>query len=230
MNVLIIGGSTDIGISLSKYLTKFNYNVIVTYNHHMINDTNIKSIKCDITLESDIEKTISYVINNYGKIDILINMASIRNDGDYELLTKEDFMKVLEVNLVGFFLISKIYSKYVSDGVIINIGSTDGIDTYSAYSMFYSASKAGLINLTKSMSLALTNKVLCMAPNWIDSDTTRSMNQEYLEDELKRIGQSRLISIDEFCDGIYKLINSDNNTGSVFRMDIRDDKLWIEKI
>ncbi len=230
MNVLIIGGSTDIGINLAKYLTKFNYNVIVTYNNHMIDDTNIKSIKCDITLESDIEKTISYVISNYGKIDILINMAAISNDGDYQLLTKEDFMKVLEVNLVGFFLVNKIYSKYVSDGIVINVSSTDGIDTYSAYSMFYSASKAGLINLTKSMSLALANKVLCIAPNWIDSDTTRGMNQDYLENELKRIGQDRLITIDEFCDGIYKLINGDSDTGSVFRMDIKDDKLWIEKI
>lgn len=230
MNVLIIGGSTDIGINLAKYLTKFNYNVIVTYNSHIINDRNIKSIKCDIRNENEIEKTINYVINNYGKIDILINMASISIDGEYNLLSKEEFMNALEVNLVGTFLTSKIYSKYVSDGVIINISSTDGLDTYSRYSMFYSASKAGIINLTKSMSLGMTNKVLCVAPNWIDSDTTRSMNQEYLSSELKRINQGRLITINEFCDGIYKIINCDNETGSVFRMDIKDDKLWIEKI
>ena len=48
--------------------------------------------------------------------------------------------------------------------------------------------------------------------------------------ELERINQGRLITISEFCDGIYKIINSDNETGSIFRMDIRDDKLWIEKI
>ena len=230
MNVLIIGGSTDIGISLAKYLTRFNYNVIVTYNNHMINDDSIKSIKCDITNENEIEKTLSYVINNYGNIDILINMAAICIDGEYNLLSKEDFMNVLDVNLVGAFLLSKIYSKYISDGLIINISSTDGIDTYSPYSMFYSASKAGLINLTKSMSLALSNKVLCVAPNWIDSATTRGMNPEYLNSELARIKQSRLITLDEFNDGIYKIINSDNDTGSVFRMDIRDDKIWIEKI
>ena len=230
MNVLIIGGSTDIGINLAKYLTKYNYNVIITYNSHLINDTDIKSIKCDITKENEIEKTINYVINNYGKLDILINMAAISIDGNYELLSKEEFMNVLEVNLVGTFLTSKIYSKYVSDGLIINIGSTDGIDTYSRYSVFYSASKAGVINLTKSMSLGLNNKVLCVAPNWIDSDTTRDINQEYLMSELERINQGRLITISEFCDGIYKIINSDNETGSIFRMDIRDDKLWIEKI
>ena len=230
MNVLIIGGSTDIGINLASYLNKLNYNVIVTYNNNIINDNNIKSIKCDVTNEQEIEKVISYVINNYGKIDILINMAAISIDGECELLSKKDFMNVLEVNLVGTFLTSKIYSKYVNDGMIINVSSTDGIDTCSSYSMFYSASKAGIINLTKSMSLGISNKVLCIAPNWIDSKTTRSMNQEYLNSELKRINQSRLIKIDEFCDSIYKIINSDNNTGTIFRMDIRDDKLWIEKV
>ena len=62
----------------------------------------------------------------------------------------------------------KIYSKYISDGIIINMSSTDGIDTYNKYNTFYSSSKAAIINLSKSISLNTSNKVLCICHNWCD--------------------------------------------------------------
>ena len=139
-------------------------------------------------------------------------------------------MRVLEVNLVGTFLCSQIYSRYIDDGMIINIASTDGIDTCSQYSIDYSSSKAGIINMSKSISLATNNRVLCICPNWIDSNSTRSMNLEYLESELVRIGQSRLITMEEFIYGFDKIINSKFNSGDIFRIDIKGDKLWVEKI
>jgi len=171
-----------------------------------------------------------YVINKYKKIDILINLASISLDNSFLNKTKKEFMEVLEVNLVGTFLCNQMYSRYFDNGIIINMSSTDGIDTCSPYSIDYSASKSGIINITKSMSLATNNKILCICPNWIDSSTTRSMNKEYLESELKRIGQTRLITISELIDSIYKIINMDAKSGSVFRIDIKEDDLWIEKI
>ena len=230
MNVLIVGGSSDIGISLAKYLVSLGYNVISTYNKHEFVEENIDIIKCDIKLEKDIEYTIKYCIKKYGRIDILINLAAISMDNSFLNKTKEEFMNVLEVNLVGTFLCNQIYSRYIDDGMIINVSSTDGIDTYSEYSIDYSASKAGIINISKSISNCTRNKILCICPNWIDSDSTNNMNKEYLDSELKRIGQDRLISISELCNGIYKIINMDNDSGDIYRIDIRDGKLWIGKV
>ena len=157
-------------------------------------------------------------------------MAAISKDSFFLDKTKKEFMEVLEVNLVGPFISSKIYSKYIDNGLIVNISSTDGIDTYSPYSIDYSASKAGLINITKSISLSTSNKVLCICPNWCDSLSTKSMDKEYLNSELKRIGQSRLITLDELSESIYKIINTKEESGSIFRIDIKDGALWIEKV
>ena len=228
--VLIIGGSTDIGISLAKYLIKKDYEVLLTYNKNKIIDEDFTTIKCDVTSESSIEDTIKYAINLFGNIDILINMAAISLDNSFLNKTKEEFLSVLTVNLVGTFLTNQIYSRYIDNGLIINISSTDGIDTFSKYNIDYSASKAGIINMTKSISMSTTNKVLCVCPNWIDSYTTNSMNKEYLLSELKRIKQDRLIKIDEFTRSMYEIINTNYDTGSIIRMDIKDGNLWLNKI
>ena len=224
MKILIVGGSTDIGISLARYLKNKGNEIIITYNKHKCEVDDIECVHLDITNELEIEK----VISKYDHLDMLINMAAISCDNLFLDNTKEDFMKVLEVNLVGYFLTSKIYSKY-NKGTILNIASTDGIDTYSEYSMLYSASKAGVINLSRSMAIGTNNIVLCICPNWIDSDSTRSMDKDYLDSELKRIKQSRLITIDEFNQSILKIIN-DYQSGDVIRIDIKGDKLWIGKV
>lgn len=226
MRVLIVGGSSDIGIGLAKYLRDKDNEVIVTYNSNKIDITDIDTVHCNVTNEEEIEK----IIKGLGKIDCLINMAAISRDNLLLESNKVDFMDVLEVNLVGSYLTSKIYSKYNDNGIIVNIASTDGIDTYNEYNMFYSVSKAGLIHLSKCLSLSTNNKVYCICPNWINSNSTRDIDKEYLNNELKRVGQNRLIEIDELSESIYKIINMNEKNGIIFRIDIKGDKLWIEKV
>ena len=229
--VLIIGGNCDIGKSLSKYFLDNGYFVCVGYHNDSNQyDKRIKYMKCDVTCESDIDNTIKSVIEIYGNIDIMINLSCLCMDNSFLNKTKDEFMKVLEINLVGTFLCNQIYSRYMSNGLIINMASTDGVDTYSEYSIDYSASKAGVINISKSISLCTLNKILCICPNWIDTSSTRSMNKDYLECELKRIGQDRLINLEEFVLGFDKIINSEYDSGDVFRIDIKGDKLWVEKM
>jgi NAD(P)-dependent dehydrogenase (short-subunit alcohol dehydrogenase family) len=229
--VLIIGGNCDIGIALTNYFLNNNYNVVIGYHN---NDTkynqNVEYIKCDVTNNSDIENIISKTKETYGNIDIIINLACLCMDNNFLDKTKEEFMKVLEVNLVGTFLCNQIYSKYIDNGLIINMSSTDGIDTYSKYSIDYSASKAGIISISKSISLCTNNKVLCICPNWIDTSSTKDMDKDYLNSELIRINQSRLISIEEFISGFDKIINDKFNSGDTYRIDIKGDKLWVEKM
>ncbi len=229
MNVLIMGGSSDTGLNLAKYLTEKGNQVIVGYYSHPSKINNIEFIKCNIEYEEEITNTMEYILNKYGSIDVLINMAAISQDNYYLDKTKEEFMKVLEINLVGSFLCNKVYSKYVSNGMIVNIASTDGIDTGSIYNLDYSTSKSGIITMSKIIANEGNNKVICICPNWLDSNTTRSMDQTYLQNELKRINQSRLITLDEFSASVYRIIKDFNN-GEVYRIDIKDGELWIEKV
>ena len=230
MNVLIIGGSSDIGVSLAKYLVETGNKVVVSYFRHARKIDNVEYVECDIKSEDAIEKITKYVIDKYGMVDILINMAAISSDSYYLDKTKEEFMKVLEVNLVGTFLCNKIYSKYINDGVIVNVASTDGISTGSIYNLDYSASKAGIINMSKIINTNTSNNVICICPNWVDSETTRMMDKDYLVSELKRIGQSRLITIDELTQSIYLIMNKQKDKNNVYVIDIKDDNLWIGKI
>jgi len=228
--VLIIGGSNDIGIAIQNEFLKQGYKVVVGYHINKSFNKDIDYYKCDVTNEFEIDNIINYCLEKYSKIDILINLANINLDNSFFDKTKEEFMKVLEVNLVGTFLVNQIYSRYIDDGIIINMSSTDGIDTGSIYSIDYSASKAGIITMSKIIKNSTNNKIYCLCPNWIDSKTTSEMNREYLKNELKRIGQSRLIKINELVDSLFKIINNNYESGSVFRLDVKDDQIWMKKI
>ena len=230
MNVFITGANCDIGISLSKSLLDLGYNLYLGYNNNcdnidklMSKYNNITKIHLDVTNEEEIIN----VVNTLPKIDILINLSAICMDNNYLDKTKEEFMKVLEVNLVGMFLVIKHLSKKINNnGLIINMSSTDGIDTYNELSIDYSASKAGIISLTKTFSLILDNiKVISIAPNWVNTSSVKEMNQEYLDKELKRINQPRLIEVEELTEKIIELINSkDLVSGEVYRIEGNYDR------
>ena len=230
-SVLIIGGNCDIGKSLTKYFLDRNYNVIVGY-HNDYNEyfKEVKYVKRDACDTDSIEGIIKYGMDTYGKIDIIINLACICMDNSFLNKTKDELIREIEINLVGMFLCNQMYSRYISDGMIINMASTDGIDTYSEYSIGYSMTKAGIINMSKSIAMSTGNKILCVAPNWIATSSTMGMNDEYLQSELKRIGQSRLITIDEFVLAFDKIINSKFESGDTFRIDVKESELWVEKI
>ena len=120
-------------------------------------------------------------------------------------------MKVLEVNVVGTFLVTKYFYKYMNNGIIVNISSTDAVNTYSNISMDYSSSKAAVNSLTKTFALEFKNiKVIGVMPNWTRTESIMLMNQDYLQSELKRIGQNRLSEPSEVAKNIIKLIDDKN--------------------
>ena len=230
-NALVTGCAKGIGREIALDLARSGYNIIGTYNTSLneINElkNKIESIgvkfdlyKLDISNENNINEMCNDITNKYKNIDVLINNAALAIDNNFENKTKEEFMKILEVNLVGpFLLIQKLYN-LLTESKIINIASTDGINTYSKLSMDYSASKAGLINLTKSLALEFESaKVYAICPNWVNTESIREMNPDYLEEELKRIGQKKLIEPKEVSAKVIEIIEGNIKSGSIIVME-----------
>ena len=96
--------------------------------------------------------------------------------------------------------------------------------------MGYSISKTGIISLSKMIASFSSSKILCISPNWVETSSTIRMNHEYLQVELDRIGQNRLITLDELVCGLDEILNGHFDSGDNFRIDIKGDKLWVEKI
>ena len=230
--VVITGASRGIGKTLAYHFAKIGCKLIITYNTSKFLSKSVKediecqygvevsSIKCDLTNELDIINLVDFVKNKYQKVDILINNAALSLDNDLHNKTKNEFMNVLEVNVVGTFLMIKYMSSIMnSNSFIFNISSTDAIDTFSELNIDYSASKAAINNLTKSLSLVLDSKIISICPNWVDTETIREMNQDYLKNELKRIGQRKLISPITIAQTIEKLMRDNIMSGSIIRID-----------
>lgn len=222
--VLVTGSSKGLGASLIKEFAKNNYNVIICYNtseneafklKNEINNVEVDVVKCDISNESDIIS----LFDNY-KFNLLINNASISLDNNISDKSKDEFTKVLEVNLVGTFLMCKeAIKREVKE--IINISSTDSIDTYSDLNVDYSCSKAGINIITKTMGKFNNDiRIVGILPNWINTENVMEMNQEYLNSELKRINQDKLLDKDDVAKEIYKIYKDKNiESGSLIRID-----------
>ena len=221
MNCLITGSSLGIGAKLAVRLASLNYNLFLTYysnkvliekvREEIISKYNVKCYikKCDLASEDDIKELLQEFKEKLGNLDILVNNAATYNDNLLDNKTKKEFMNVLEVNVVGTFLVTKYALDIMNkDAIIINMASTDGIDTYNVYNLDYAVSKAGIIQMTKSLALILDKKVIAIAPNWVDTESTRSMDKEFLNHELKRINQKELIKVDKVIDVIIDSINN----------------------
>ena len=230
--VLITGASKGIGKAIVEFFAKEKATIIMTYNtsqdlsnktkDELINKYNviINNYKCDIKEENDIRELYKVVKEIYNHIDILVNNAALSLDDDFDNLSKEEFMEVFEVNTVGTFLMIKYMSKLMNkDGFIFNISSTDGIDTGSIYSINYNVSKAGIINMTETLSRIIEPKIITICPNWVETETIKDMDKEYLESEMERINQRMLIKPEKIPEVINELINNDVVNGSIIRID-----------
>lgn len=230
-NVLVTGSTGTLGEELIKTLSKNNYNVIAHYHTNEIKVQklkeqlpNIEFIKSDLTSEEEINIMVDKIIKKYKHIDILINNAAFYQDEALEEKTKETFMKVLDVNLIAPFLLSKKIGKYMLEekkGKIINIASTNGIDTFYPESVDYDASKAALINLTKNMAkyYAPYITVNAIAPGWIETKETLNMEENFKKEETNKILLKRFAKPNEIVECIMFVCANDYINSSVIRID-----------
>ena len=144
---------------------------------------------------------IDKIINEFGKIDILVNNSAIEINSDFKDKTKETFKKVLDVNLIGTFLVTKYASKYMLEnkyGKIVNITSNNAINKYDPSTMEYDASKAGIISLTHNLALELAPyiNVNAVAPGWVLTEKIKELNNSL--DGMLEQEESKKILINRF--------------------------------
>ena len=198
---LITGGASGLGKAIARFLASKQINVIINYNTSKNSAIALKEeleksyqvkvllVKCDISKEDEVNNMIEEIKDNFSHIDYLVNNAAICLDSLYVDKTKENFMKTLEINLVGTFLVSKYVSKIMLKnkyGRIINISSTNGIDKYFPMCLDYDASKAGVISLTHNLALELKPYIHanCIAPGWIGTENElKDVDAEFIKSE-----------------------------------------------
>ena len=186
MKVLVTGGARGLGLAISLYYLKMGHSVVVKYNNSSDLALKLKSeygdrvsiVKADVSNEDDVKR----MFDALGKLDVVVNNAGIAKDSDPMEKSAEEFLEVIKVNLLGTFLVSKYAVNHVDKGCIVNISSTNALDTYYPESMDYDASKAGVISLTHNFSLYLKDRdirVNVVCPDWIDTDMNLGMDEEY---------------------------------------------------
>ena len=236
--VLITGASRGIGKSIAQEFASKGYNVVINYLTSKENALELQkeieskyhvkalTIKADVADEKEVLNMVDAVIAEFGFIDVLVNNAAIAIDTIFDDKNKENFLKILNTNLIGPFLVSKEVAKYMlarKKGSIINISSTNGIDTIYPESLDYDASKAGLISLTKNLAIEYAPyiRVNSVAPGWVVTDMNKELDYDFIKEEEKKILLARFADSMEIAKVVSFLASDDASyiNGTSIRVD-----------
>lgn len=235
---LITGASRGIGESIAIEFAKVGVNVILNYNRHYLMaekiadkirekyDVDVLCIKADVSNEEEVEAMVNQVVDTFGKIDILVNNAGICNDSLLLDKSVSNFRRILDVNLIGTFLCSKYVGKVMLDrggGKIINVASTNAIDTYYPESCDYDASKAGVISLTHNLAREFSPNISvnCVCPGWVKTDMNKELSIEQIREEEGKILLHRFAEPEEIAKVVVFLASSKASyvNDSIIRVD-----------
>lgn len=183
-------------------------------------------VKADVSDEEQVKNMVRETITRFGRIDVLVNNAGIAIDKEFEDRTVEDWKKTLEVNTIGTFLVSKYASENMmknKSGKIINISSTNGINTFFPSSIDYDASKAAIINLTYNLAVQFAPyiNVNAVAPGWVNTEMNKELPKELIEEETEKIYKKRFAEPEEIAKVICFLASEDAEyiNGTVIKVD-----------
>jgi 3-oxoacyl-[acyl-carrier protein] reductase len=187
---------------------------------------NFISSKLDITLQTDVERGLKQVLERWGRVDILINNAGITRDGLILKMSEKDWDDVLNVNLKGAFICSKIVGRAMfskKSGRIVNVASIIG-QIGNTGQANYSASKGGIISLTKTCAKEFSRfgvNVNAVAPGYIVTRMTEKLPENIKEKMLDMIPLRRFGKPEEVADAILFLSSDAASyiTGQVLRID-----------
>ncbi|NMD38481.1 MAG: 3-oxoacyl-ACP reductase FabG [Christensenellaceae bacterium] len=232
-NAVVTGGSRGIGEAIVYKLAALGVNVAVIYAGNKAAAENVcnkckqeygveaKAYQCDVANFAATKETVAKIKADFGMVQILVNNAGITRDGLIAMMKEEDYDAVLDTNLKGAFnMIRHLSGLFIKgrEGCIINITSVSGI-MGNAGQCNYSASKSGLIGLTKSVAKELAPKgIRCnaVAPGFIVTDMTDDHTDNPL---LKMIPLGKMGETDDVADAVAYLAAAKYVTGEVLRVD-----------
>ena len=235
--VLVTGASGKLGEAIARLFAEKNYVCILNYSREKSKEKidniivdlkkkghNAEGYMCDISNSEDVSLMVKNIIEKYKKIDVLVNNAGITKDTLSLRMTDEDFSRVLDVNLKGAFYASKSCLQYMiknRSGNIINISSVVGLHG-NAGQANYSASKAGLIGLTKSMAREFAQRnisINAVAPGAVRTDMFESLGENIKKSIVDMIPLKRVAEAQEVAEVVYFLTTSPYITGQVIQVD-----------
>ncbi len=235
---LVTGGNRGIGKSCIEEFAKAGLNVVINYCHHKEEAINLAeaikekynveaiAIQCDVSKEEEVEKMVNEILDKFGGIDILVNNAGVSRDSLLLDKNMKEFRRILDVNLIGTYLCSREVGKVMLDnkkGKIINISSSNALDTYYPESCDYDASKAGVISLTHNFALEFAPfiQVNCVCPGWVKTDMNKGLSIDQIKEEKKKILLGRFAEAEEIAKVVAFLASSKASyiNDSIIRVD-----------
>lgn len=234
---LVTGGTRGIGKQIALELAENGYSISLNYRtmsedvEALKKEIEEKGVKCllvngDVSSFDACERMANETIAEFGKIDVLVNNAGITKDGLLMRLKQEDFTKVIDINLVGTFNMTRNVIPHMIKkraGRIINVASVVGI-TGNAGQTNYSASKAGIIGFTKSLAKEVASRnilVNAIAPGFIATDMTDVLSDSVKENIGTQIPLNRMGTPREVAKVVKFLASEDSTyiTGQVINID-----------
>ena len=202
---LVTGSAIGIGRAVIIELAKNGYDVVINYHtskekalqlQKYVQDTyhvRALAVQADVSVEAEVDRMIAETEEKLGTVDVLVNNAAVDLSNLFQLKTAEEFRRTLDVNVVGAYNCSKRVYKGMLEkeyGRIINISSTNGMNTYYPMSFDYDASKAALNALTHDLAVQFSPyvHVNAVAPGFIGTENELDgYDEEFLKEETEKI-------------------------------------------
>jgi len=222
--VLITGANRGIGHNILQKLDHVGYTVIGTSRtdegvkiiSNSIKNSNGKGTIMDVTDQESIDRAISMIKDEFGTIYGLVNNAGITQDNLLMRMTDEQWLSVIDSNLTSLYRVTKSVIKDMIKakiGRVVNIGSIVGVSG-NAGQTNYSATKSGLLGFTKSLAKELSTRninVNSISPGFIDTDMTKALSEEQINNLTKNIPLGRIASPDEVSSVVSFLLSEDSS-------------------
>jgi NAD(P)-dependent dehydrogenase (short-subunit alcohol dehydrogenase family) len=231
---IVTGAANGIGKSITKKLIEDHFFVVVVDLDHTNPDSmtdyfgkeNFEFVKCDIKNQKDIQSMFKEVMNKYGQVDVLVNNAGVIRDNMIWKMPKEDFDFVIDVNLKGTWMMCReaaIIMKEQKSGKIVNISSRAWLGNNMGQSN-YTASKAGIVGLTRVLALELgyyNVNVNAVAPGLIDTPLTQALSEEVMQKLISAQPTKKMGKPDDIANAVSFLVSEKSNfiTGQIIHVD-----------
>lgn len=226
--VLVTGGARGIGRAVVEKFAKHGYSVAINYNSsetkakELLNElTSLKVpamiVKADISNEEEVKNMVSAIIEKFGKIDVLVNNSAVCYDSLFQDKTKENFLRTMEVNVLGTFLVSRTVGDIMYNnkyGKIINLSSTNGINTYYPMCIDYDASKSAINSLTHNLATQFAPYVTvnAVAPGFIATESEiDGMDEEFIALETEKVMVKRAGQPEDVANLVYFLASTNGD-------------------